>query len=138
MRGVRGVQGVLIGAAALVLVGSIIPVAAASAAASPASPASPAAPAAHGTTAVPAALGAIQNWQAGIGAGSTKFTSGPGATCQPKVAKKASDLVCKVLTFSGRFTGTDQGYHGTYTGSATVRWGSTRPRTTTPRGSPVA
>ena len=103
-------RGVLVGAAALILVGTTVPVAAAAATTSTA-------PAAV----VPAALGNLQNWHAGVRAGSTKFTSGPGATCQPKVAKKPSDTVC-MLTFSGRFTGTDQGYHGTYAGTATVRW----------------
>ena len=50
-----------------------------------------------------------------------KFTAIPGATCKPELGTKASDRRCK-LTISGRFSATDRGYKGTYSGTATVNY----------------
>lgn len=61
----------------------------------------------------------VSNWQDGIRAGTTTFSSKPGATCKPKVGTKESDRHC-AMAFSGKFTATDRGYHGTYSGTATI------------------
>ena len=50
-----------------------------------------------------------------------KFTAIPGATCKPELGTKASDRRCK-MTFSGKFSATDRGYKGTYSGTATVNY----------------
>jgi hypothetical protein len=63
----------------------------------------------------------VQDWQAGVRAGTTKFSAVPGATCKPKLGTRASDRRCK-LTISGKFTATDRGYKGTYAGTATVNY----------------
>jgi hypothetical protein len=89
----------------------------------PAAQATVAAPARSGVAAVAPTtdLAHLNDWFAGVRAGSTKFTSGTNATCQPKVAKTVADTRCKV-TLSGRFKATDQPYHGTYSGVAYVRY----------------
>jgi hypothetical protein len=69
-----------------------------------------------------AALAApVESWQQGYRAGTMTFSPIPGATCKPVVGTRASDRRCK-LTFSGRFTATDRGYKGTYSGTATVNY----------------
>ncbi|MCU1360542.1 MAG: hypothetical protein JWN99_1831 [Ilumatobacteraceae bacterium] len=68
-----------------------------------------------------AVVSTIVDWQAGLRAGTTQFSSAPGATCKPVVGTKASDRSCK-LTISGKFTATDRGYKGTYSGTATINY----------------
>jgi hypothetical protein len=101
----------MIGTAALVLVVTTIPAAQAGQGTAKTGPA------ATPTTTLPH----LNDWFAGVRAGSTKFSSGTNANCQPKVAKVPADLRCK-LTISGRFKATDQPYHGTYSGTAYIRY----------------
>jgi hypothetical protein len=63
----------------------------------------------------------ITSWQQGYRAGTMQFSAIPGATCKPVVGTRASDRRCK-LTFSGKFTATDRGYKGTYSGTATINY----------------
>ena len=70
----------------------------------------------------PAAVAApVMSWQQGYRAGTTTFSPIPGATCKPVVGTRASDRRCK-MTFSGKFTATDRGYKGTYSGTATINY----------------
>ena len=73
--------------------------------------------------AAPAAAGetAISAWYEGVRAGTTAFTTATGATCRPKVGTTAADRRCKIV-YSGRFTATDRGYRGTYSGSAFITY----------------
>jgi hypothetical protein len=93
----------LLGAATLALLALVLP------------PAIPAIAATH------ASAQPVNEWLTGVRAGTTKITSEPGASCKPKIGTTAADRRCK-LTFSGKFTGTDLGYHGTYAGTAYIRY----------------
>jgi hypothetical protein len=104
----------LLGAATLTLLALVLPLAVPALAATQAS--TTARTAAAVAPAVP-----VTEWLTGVRAGTTKITSEPGATCKPKIGTTAEDRRCK-LTFSGRFTGTDKGYHGTYSGTAYIRY----------------
>ena len=63
----------------------------------------------------------IDDWQVGHRAGTTQFQKVAGATCRPKDGTLASDRRCK-LVFSGKFISTDNGYKGTYSGSAMINY----------------
>ena len=70
---------------------------------------------AHASRAVPS------TWQEGVRAGTTRFSSVPGARCHPITQTGPEQRRC-LLTFSGRFTATDKGWHGRYEGRVIVTY----------------
>ncbi len=61
-----------------------------------------------------------QTWQVGIRAGTTTFSSGPGAQCTPrKVGATLAQRRC-IVRVEGRFVSQDRGWKGRYQGRATV------------------
>jgi hypothetical protein len=107
----------LLGAAAITVLALVLPLAVPALAATPTRTTS----SSGRSAAAVAPVLPVNEWLTGVRAGTTKITSEPGATCKPKIGTTAADRRCK-LTFSGRFTGTDKGYHGTYSGTAYIRY----------------